>query len=204
VGCNLSVAHFQGTWWGEGDDMFFIDGEAWPPSLHGTGSEDYFNQAWGMQPNAFPMNGSALAEVDCPGYQVSYRFHLVDPVFFQRSLRVTMEHGHANHLSDDWSSTAYWYQLLPTKPFGILPVEQRLPTKRTDAGLKVLGPNNEELEDLTDQQRMLKEKFHKRYEEYSKARDQELAERAADARLFSQGNIEQARSIRQEFDRQAK
>lgn len=204
VGCNLSVAHFQGTWWGEGDDMFFIDGEAWPPSLHGTGSEDYFNQAWGMQPNAFPMNGSALAEVDCPGYQVSYRFHIVDPVFFQQSLRVTMEHGHANHLSDDWSSTAYWYQLLPTKPFGILPVEQRLPTKRTDAGLKVLGPNNEELEDLTDQQRMLKEKFHKRYEEYSKARDQELAERAADARLFSQGNIEQARSIRQEFDRQAK
>lgn len=48
IGCNLSVTHFQGTWWGEGDDMIFIDDEKWPPSFHGTGSEDYFNHAWGM------------------------------------------------------------------------------------------------------------------------------------------------------------
>jgi hypothetical protein len=31
-----------------GVDMFFIDGEEWPPSLHGTGTEDYFNAAWGF------------------------------------------------------------------------------------------------------------------------------------------------------------
>ena len=46
VGCNLSVAHFQGSWWGEGDEMIFINEDTWPPSLHGTGSEDYFNHAW--------------------------------------------------------------------------------------------------------------------------------------------------------------
>ena len=39
VGCNLSVAHFQGTWWGEGDDMIFIDDDTWPPSIHGTGTK---------------------------------------------------------------------------------------------------------------------------------------------------------------------
>ena len=42
VGCNLSVTNFQSTsWWGEGDDMIFVDGEPFPPCLHGTGSEDY-------------------------------------------------------------------------------------------------------------------------------------------------------------------
>ncbi|MCM8820979.1 MAG: DUF2961 domain-containing protein, partial [Candidatus Omnitrophica bacterium] len=57
IGCNLSVANFHGTWWGEGDDMIWVDGYKWPPDLHGTGSEDYFNQAWGMQDNAFLFNG---------------------------------------------------------------------------------------------------------------------------------------------------
>ncbi len=59
IGCNLSVTNFQGTWWGEGDDMIWVDGYKWPPDLHGTGSEDYLNQAWGMQPNAFLRNGSS-------------------------------------------------------------------------------------------------------------------------------------------------
>ncbi|KAL5344154.1 hypothetical protein BJX70DRAFT_393571 [Aspergillus crustosus] len=44
IGCNHSVAHFQGTWWGEGDEMIFLDDDAWPPSMHGTGAEDYFAQ----------------------------------------------------------------------------------------------------------------------------------------------------------------
>ena len=62
IGCNLSVTNFQGTWWGEGDDMIWVDGYKWPPDLHGTGSEDYLNQAWGMQPNAFLRNGSSIFE----------------------------------------------------------------------------------------------------------------------------------------------
>jgi hypothetical protein len=109
VGCNLSVTHFQGSWWGEGDDMIFIDGEK-TPSIIGTGSEDYFNHAWGMQKNAFPFYGSIIHENDVPGCQISYRFHITDPVRFNKSIKVTMEHGHANHLSDDWSSTAYCHQ----------------------------------------------------------------------------------------------
>ena len=50
VGCNLNIDNLRATsewnWYGEGDDMIFIDGEPWPPSLHGTGTEDYFNTAW--------------------------------------------------------------------------------------------------------------------------------------------------------------
>ena len=56
-----------------------------------------------------------------------YRWHLLDPVRFSRSIRVSIEHGHANRRSDDFSSTAYWYQLEPHNPFSILPVEERLP-----------------------------------------------------------------------------
>ncbi|MHC4944378.1 MAG: glycoside hydrolase family 172 protein, partial [Planctomycetota bacterium] len=53
VGCLLNVDnteafHQNYTWFGEGDDMIFVDGEAWPPSLHGTGTEDYFCSAWGF------------------------------------------------------------------------------------------------------------------------------------------------------------
>jgi hypothetical protein len=134
IGCNLSVSNFQGTWWGEGDDMIWVDGYHWPPDLHGTGSEDYLNQAWGMQDNAFLFNGSSIHEQNTNGYQTSYVFHLTNPVRFRKSIRATIEHGHGNHLANECSSTAYWYQLEPHKPFGILPMKQRLPARRTAAG----------------------------------------------------------------------
>jgi len=139
IGCNLSVTNLQGTWWGEGDDMIWVDGREWPPDLHGTGSEDFLNQAYGMQPNAYLFNGSSLYEHDKPPYQVSYVFYLTNPVHFRKSVLVTMEHGHGNHLANEWSSTAYWYQLEPHKPFGILPVAKRLPI-RTDLGVLPVTP----------------------------------------------------------------
>ncbi len=134
IGCNLSVTNFQGAWWGEGDDMIWVDGYKWPPDLHGTGSEDYLNQAWGMQDNAFLMNGSSIYEHNTGGYQTSYVFHLTNPVRFQKSLKATIEHGHGNHLANEMSSVAYWYQQEPHKPFGILPVQKRQPVARVKDG----------------------------------------------------------------------
>ena len=59
-----------------------------------------------------------------------YRFHIQDPIYFEKSLRFSMEHGHANKLSNDYSSTAYWYQTEPHMQFPKLPdVEGRLPRK---------------------------------------------------------------------------
>ena len=109
LGCNLSVTNIQGTWWGEGDDMIWVDGYKWPPDLHGTGSEDYLNQAWGMQPNAFLRNGSSIHESNTGGYQTSYVHHLENPVRFEKEIKVTIEHGHANHLGNEMASVAYWY-----------------------------------------------------------------------------------------------
>ncbi len=136
VGCALNVHNLRETnrwnWYGEGDDMIFVDGEGWPPSLHGTGTEDYFGTAWcPTQTYSSPYHGITLGGGDNWSGQVSlYRFHVEDPVPFERSIRVTIEHGHANKRSDDYSSVAYWYQTEPHKSFSILPVEQRLPRSR--------------------------------------------------------------------------
>lgn len=118
------------NWYGEGDDMIFIDGEKWPPSLHGTGTEDYFNTAWcpAVKYHA-PYHGITIPGGENWSGKISlYRFHIEDPICFQRSIRVTIEHGHANRRSDDYSSTAYWYQHEPHAPFPVLPsTELRLP-----------------------------------------------------------------------------
>ena len=134
IGCNLSVTNFQGTWWGEGDDMIWVDGYHWPPDLHGTGSEDYLNQAWGMQPNAFMRNGSSIFEHDTNGYQTSYVHHVDNPVRFKKSLKVTIEHGHGNHLCNEMSSVAYWYAAKPTKVAKVPPVAKRMPVLRDNQG----------------------------------------------------------------------
>jgi hypothetical protein len=133
VGCVLNVHNLRDTqqwnWYGEGDDMIFIDGEEWPPSLHGTGTEDYFNTAWcPTETYSAPYHGITLPGGDNWRDQISlYRFHIEDPISFTKSIRVTIEHGHANKRSDDYSSVAYWYQREPHKPFTIPPVEERLP-----------------------------------------------------------------------------
>ncbi len=143
LGCNLSVTNFQGTWWGEGDDMIWVDGYKWPPDLHGTGSEDYLNQAWGMQPNAFLRNGSSIHESHTNGYQTSYVHHLENPVRFQQAIKVTIEHGHANHLCNEMSSVAYWYADQPCKAAQAPPMAQRLPVLRDNQGRWLQNKKNQ-------------------------------------------------------------
>jgi D-arabinan exo alpha-(1,3)/(1,5)-arabinofuranosidase (non-reducing end) len=144
VGCNLSIANLRqvGTevfnWYGEGDDMIFVDGEPFPPSLHGTGTEDYFNTAYSpSEAYSSPYHGIILpGGRNWAGLIALYRYHIEDPVRFQRSIRVTIEHGHANRRSDDFSSTAYWYQAEPHSAFPPLPlVGDRLP----NAGIDVVS-----------------------------------------------------------------
>ncbi len=129
VGCNLSIFQTAMGWWGEGDDMIYVDGEEFP-SLYGTGSEDYFSDAWGMREDENPFYGCPLQESDfrVGSKATVYRFHIPDPIPFKKSIRVTIEHGHANNRSDLYSSVAYWYQSEPHKPFPELPsAEKRLP-----------------------------------------------------------------------------
>ena len=155
-------------WYGEGDDMIFVDGEpglsvvdtprkpdprigpkaalieprgesaagandAWPPTLHGTGTEDYFNTSWcPTQDYSAPYHGIIAAGGPNWTEPVTlYRWHIEDPVIFRKSIRVTIEHGHANRRADDLSSVAFWYQAEPHKPFAPLPaMKDRQPTFR--------------------------------------------------------------------------
>jgi hypothetical protein len=139
VGCNVNIHNLRASarwdWPGEGDDMIFIDGERWPPSLHGTGTEDYVNMSWcPTQEYSAPYHGLILGGRDnWKGKITYYRYHVQDPVMFRKSILVSIEHGHANHRSDDWSSTAYWYQDEPHAPFPALPpVARRLPVNENE------------------------------------------------------------------------
>jgi len=133
VGCNLNIHNLRETtehnWPGEGDDMIFIDGDS-TPTIFGTGTEDYFNTAFcPTQEYNAPYHGITLPGGKNWSGKISYyRFHIQDPIYFEKSIKVTIEHGHANHRSDDYSSTAYWYQTEPHKKFRpLLSVEERLP-----------------------------------------------------------------------------
>lgn len=162
----------QWDWYGEGDDMIFIDGEpgiavpdtprtphphigekaaaiadrpesapgandAWPPTLHGTGTEDYFNTAWcPTQTYDAPYHGIIAAGGPNWSEPITiYRWHIEDPVVFKRQIRVSIEHGHANRRDDNISSVAFWYQSEPHIPFEKLPpAGQRLPIFRPPFG----------------------------------------------------------------------
>jgi len=130
VGVTMSVLQNQDKWWGEGDDMFFVDGEKLP-SINGTGSEDYFLGAWdfGGHPFSYGLFGAPVVGQEVAGGRSSvYRFHLDSPITFTKSIRATIEHGHANHRSDNYFSVAYWYQAEPHAAFPPLPqLEQRIP-----------------------------------------------------------------------------
>jgi Protein of unknown function (DUF2961) len=140
VGVTMSILQNQDGWWGEGDDMFFVDGAA-APTFIGTGSEDYFLGAWdfGGSGYSLPLNGAPLVGKELAGARWSvYRFHLDSPIPFSKSFKATIEHGHANHRSDSYSSVAYWYQTEPHAPFPPLPdVDDRIPTLQF-----VGGPGN--------------------------------------------------------------
>jgi hypothetical protein len=129
VGETFSI--FQNQWggWNEGDEMIWIDGEK-EPRIHGTGGEDYFNAAWGF---ASMYSTPLVGLIEHTGWQPGalfslYRWHLPAPIRFHKSIKVTIEDGHANLRSDNFYSVAYWYQLEPHEPLPPLPpVAKRIP-----------------------------------------------------------------------------
>lgn len=139
MGVTLGVLQNANGWWGEGDEMIFVDDES-KPAINGTGSEDYFLGSWdfggrdGAIPFGYAMYGAPLivnAE-RTGGRYCCYRWHGDNPVTFERYLRHTMEHGHANDRGDNFFSCAYWYQTTPFTDFPPLPpVATRIPVVKT-------------------------------------------------------------------------
>jgi hypothetical protein len=168
VGTVLSVVQAEAGWFGEGDDFFWVDGAA-KPSIEGTGSEDYFNDAWGLHVNDAPYYGVTVAEGTGLGSRMTaYRWHLVDPIPFQKSLKAQIEHKGWTFTADGavksgfgervdlMSSVAFWYQEgiatdQPPVPYGAarlpqgnalqIEVEGAMPEIRTEKGKVSVFPD---------------------------------------------------------------
>ena len=121
VGTFLSVMANSDGWWGEGNDKFYVDG-AEKPTIEGTGSEDYFCGAWDFQHafwnsyNGVPLYTNAELGGEKRGIlNTCYRWHILDPVPFTRSLRLTIEHGRSgpnddrSPLRNHYATVAYYY-----------------------------------------------------------------------------------------------
>jgi D-arabinan exo alpha-(1,3)/(1,5)-arabinofuranosidase (non-reducing end) len=124
IGVTQSVLQNQNGWFGEGDDMIFIDGDP-SPTINGTGTEDFFNGAWGYGGQSFANQHQGVPFTADPGNiggrYCQYRWLMDGPIAFENSIRVTIEHGTANNRSDNFFSTAYWYQTEPHAAFPPLP-----------------------------------------------------------------------------------
>lgn len=137
VGTYIAWGVHNSGWWGEGEIKFYLDGDTDYPTICGTGTEDYFCGSYdfenrerkGYQEFSTPYSG--LAQVLQPdGFYNSqqrfglYRWHVMDPVRFEKDLRVTIQAlgwqsgGRYLPLQDDIATTAFWYQ---TEPHGALP-----------------------------------------------------------------------------------
>jgi hypothetical protein len=150
------TGHYAGTylawgvnndgWWGEGEVKFFMDGDDEWPTICGTGTEDYFCGSYNFENQEtrryeeYSTPYAGLHQVIRPDglYRSQqrfgmYRWHIADPVRFERDLRVTVQalgwrNGYRAYLplQDDLASVAYWYQTLPTQPFPELPARDYL------------------------------------------------------------------------------
>ncbi|MCC6731177.1 MAG: DUF2961 domain-containing protein [Chthonomonadales bacterium] len=125
VGTVMAVRTRSPSWFGEGDEKIAIDGEV-KPSIWGTGTEDYFLSAWGLKRTSTPYFGVPYFDQwgIVGGHTSAYRWHIADPIVFQKGIRVTFEHwgwispdenpDHKsmswNEREDDYSSVAFWYQ----------------------------------------------------------------------------------------------
>ncbi len=141
VGTYMAWGVNNNGWWGEGEIKFYIDGDDEYPTICGTGTEDYFCGSYNFDVGKdqggyreFTTPYSGLAQVIRPDglYRSQmrfgmYRWHITDPIRFERDLRVTIQAlgwrsgGRYLPLQDDIASVAYWYQTLPTASFPPLP-----------------------------------------------------------------------------------
>lgn len=166
VGTVMSVVQAEAGWFGEGDDHFWVDGRR--PSIEGTGTEDYFNDAWGLHVNTGPHYGVTVAEGTGLGSRMTaYRWHLLDPIPFTKSLKAEIEHKGWTYNADGAvksafgertdviSSVAFWYQEgiakdQPPVPYGSarlpqgnarqIEVENSLAECKADGGKASLSP----------------------------------------------------------------
>ena len=110
VGDVLTLFNTAKSWWGEGDEKIYVDGEAFPSHI-GTGSEDYYGYAW-CKPNFFQSAFHAQPSGDgnlVPGFTVNCRYRSLDAIPFNKSLKFDMELWHWARTKMSYAPTTFWY-----------------------------------------------------------------------------------------------
>ncbi len=90
IGVIADTKQYFNAWWGEGEIKLYLDGDTQFPTLCGTGTEDYIGTGWFLGPYAHRYQGCPYADKDRLQF-CFYRFHVPDPVYFRKDLRVTMQ-----------------------------------------------------------------------------------------------------------------
>ncbi len=137
VGTFLAWTQLSDGWFGEGEIKFFMDGDKKFPTICGTGTEDYFCGSYGfpeIYTTAYVGNTLKRGNENGPPKWSLYRWHIMDPICFERDLKVTIQalgwwpNNRYQPLADDIASVAFWYQEEPHHVFPALPdVQMRWP-----------------------------------------------------------------------------
>ncbi len=110
VGDVLTLFNTANTWWGEGDEKIYVDGESFPSHI-GTGTEDYYGYAW-CKPNFFESAFHAQPSGDGnlkPGFTVNSRYRSLDAIPFQKSIQFDMEMWHWAKTTMSYAPATFWY-----------------------------------------------------------------------------------------------
>lgn len=93
IGAHIGViAHPENVgWWGEGEVKMYVDGDTEWPTIVGTGTEDYIGTGWGQGLFQCRFQGSLVADGENGQYGF-YRYHVPEPIYFHKDLRVTIQH----------------------------------------------------------------------------------------------------------------
>jgi hypothetical protein len=89
VGLNTDSSYSK-SWWGEGEAKMYLDGDSKYPTIVGTGSEDYIGSAWGLGVFTNLYQGCTIANDSLRQFSF-YRWHIPDPVYFNKDIRVTLQ-----------------------------------------------------------------------------------------------------------------
>ena len=156
VGTYMAWQVNNNGWWGEGEVKFYMDGDTEFPTICSTGTEDYFGGSYCFKVNKenpkefikgkyteYTTPYAGMPQIIRPDGEFRantrfglYRWHIMDPVRFEKDLKVTVQAlGWRNDikkylpLQDDISSVAYWYQTEPHAAFPKLPEKDYLEIK---------------------------------------------------------------------------
>ena len=110
VGDTLAIFNPLPSWYGEGTEKIWVDGETFPSHM-GTGTEDYYNFSWAPKPtfNLPFASHVRMDEAATQGHNVLTRTRNLDGIPFQRSLQMDMDIMPWKSSKLDYASATYWY-----------------------------------------------------------------------------------------------